>query len=152
MNLISENKSKEKVVCEQLDLFSDIEKEVINKEQELNDEKEERKVQNTILNIKNKYDSIINLEHYELKYHKRMSIEARAAQFAPFAALTGYSDEIIEAARLTDNKIDMFEDSKLIIDRKLQMINEHIKEKLEVSIIYFIPDNKKIIKRRVVNI
>ena len=55
MNLISENKSKEKVVCEQLDLFSDIEKEVINKEQELNDEKEERKVQNTILNIKNKY-------------------------------------------------------------------------------------------------
>ena len=54
-NLISENKSKEKIVCEQLDLFSDIEKEVINKEQELNDEKEERKVQNTILNIKNKY-------------------------------------------------------------------------------------------------
>ena len=55
MNLISENKSKEKIVCEQLDLFSDIEKEVINKEQELNDEKEDRKVQNTILNIKNKY-------------------------------------------------------------------------------------------------
>lgn len=91
----------------------------------------------------NKYDSIISLEHYELKYHKRMSIESRAAQFAPFAALTGYSDQIVEAARLTDVKIDMFKDSKLIIDRKLQRINEHINEKLKVSIIYFIPDNNK---------
>ena len=91
----------------------------------------------------NKYDSIINLEHYELKYHERMSIESRAAQFAPFAALTGYSDQIVEAARLTDDRIDMFDDYKLIIDRKLQEIKEHINERLKVSVIYFIKDNKK---------
>ena len=90
-----------------------------------------------------KYDDIINLEHYELKYHKKMSMESRAAQFAPFAALTGYSEEIKEVSRLTDDRIDMFDDYKLIIDRKLQEINEHINEKLKVSIIYFISDNKK---------
>ena len=54
-NLITDDKSKDKIICEQLDLFSDIENNVINKEIELNDEKEERKVQNTILSLKNKY-------------------------------------------------------------------------------------------------
>ena len=90
-----------------------------------------------------KYDDIINLEHYELKYHKKMSMESRAAQFAPFAALTGYSEEIKEVSRLTDDRIDMFDDYKLIIDRKLQEIKEHINERLKVSVIYFIKDNKK---------
>ena len=90
-----------------------------------------------------KYDDIINLDHYELKYHKKMSMESRAAQFAPFAALTGYSEEIKEVSRLTDDRIDMFDDYKLIIDRKLQEIKEHINERLKVSVIYFIKDNKK---------
>ena len=90
-----------------------------------------------------KYDDIINLEHYELKYHTKMSMESRAAQFAPFAALTGYSEEIKEVSRLTDDRIDMFDDYKLIIDRKLQEIKEHINERLKVSVIYFIKDNKK---------
>ena len=90
-----------------------------------------------------KYDDIINLDHYELKYHKKMSMESRAAQFAPFAALTGCSEEIKEVSRLTDDRIDMFDDYKLIIDRKLQEIKEHINERLKVSVIYFIKDNKK---------
>ena len=90
-----------------------------------------------------KYDDIINLNHYELKYHKKMSMESRAAQFAPFAALTGYSEKIKEVSRLTDDRIDMFDDYKLIIDRKLQEIKEHINERLKVSVIYFIKDNKK---------
>ena len=90
-----------------------------------------------------KYDDIINLEHYELKYHTKMSMESRAAQFAPFAALTGYSEEIKEVSRLTDDRIDKFDDYKLIIDRKLQEIKEHINERLKVSVIYFIKDNKK---------
>ena len=47
------------------------------------------------------YDDIINLEHYEPKYHKRMSRFQRAAQFAPFSALIGYSDNIKETARVT---------------------------------------------------
>ena len=52
-----------------------------------------------------KYDDIINLVHYEPKRHLRMSIEARSAQFAPFAALTGYDDAVKETARLTDKKL-----------------------------------------------
>ena len=53
-----------------------------------------------------KYDDIINLPHYEPKNHKRMSMYARAAQFAPFAALTGYDDSVKETARLTNKRID----------------------------------------------
>ena len=55
------------------------------------------------------YDDIINLRHYEPKKHKRMSREARSAQFAPFAALTGYNDAIKETARLTTQRIELDE-------------------------------------------
>ncbi len=48
------------------------------------------------------YEDIINLPHYEPKYHPRMSMWNRAAQFAPFAALTGYDDAIKEAAKQTE--------------------------------------------------
>ena len=52
-----------------------------------------------------KYDDIINLPHYELKYHKRMSMESRSGQFAPFAALTGYDDQVKEKVdQIIDNK------------------------------------------------
>ena len=54
-----------------------------------------------------KYDDIINLPHYEPKNHKRMSIESRSSQFAPFSALTGYEDEVKETARLTDKEISL---------------------------------------------
>ena len=53
------------------------------------------------------YDDIINLPHFESKKHKRMSLEARSAQFAPFSALTGYEDIVKETARLTDKKIEI---------------------------------------------
>lgn len=90
-----------------------------------------------------KYDNIINLPHYELKNHKRMSIESRSAQFAPFAALTGYSDAVSETSRLTCKKIDISEDMKNYIDMKLQLVENHINEKPLVTIIYFEKDNKK---------
>lgn len=90
-----------------------------------------------------KYDNIINLQHYELKNHTRMSIESRSAQFAPFSALTGYSDAVIETARLTNEKIEMSEDMKTIVDMKLQVIGGHIKEKPEISVLYFAKDQKK---------
>ena len=89
------------------------------------------------------YDEIINLPHYELKYHKKMTKEARAAQFAPFAALTGFSDDIAETGRLTNMKADICEDTKLIVDRKLQVIKKHLKEKPEVTILYFKKDKRK---------
>lgn len=90
-----------------------------------------------------KYDKIINLPHYELKNHTRMSIENRSAQFAPFSALTGYSDEVKETARLTNKEILMSEDMKSIMDMKLQIVDSHIKEKPEITILYFIKDKKK---------
>ena len=91
----------------------------------------------------NEYQDIINLNHYELKYHERMSIYNRSAQFAPFAALTGYSEAVRETSRLTDNKIEIDEDLKNFIDIKLQIIEEHIKDNKETTIIYFEKDNRK---------
>ena len=68
-----------------------------------------------------KYDDIIDYD-YKMQ-HSRMSIRNRSAQFAPFSALTGYSELIKEKGRITDTKIDMDEDSKELLDIKLQIIN-----------------------------
>ena len=76
------------------------------------------------------YEDIINLPHHTSKKHPRMSLEARSAQFAPFAALTGYDEVLIETARLTNERIEIDETIKVIIDSKLQIIKEHIKEML----------------------
>ena len=89
------------------------------------------------------YEDIINLPHHTSKKHPRMSLEARSAQFAPFAALTGYDEILIETARLTNEKIEIDETIKVIIDSKLQLIKEHIKEMPLVTFMYFVPDLKK---------
>ena len=65
-----------------------------------------------------KYDSIINLPHYEPKYHKRMSKMQRAAQFNPFSALTGYDDMVKEVSRLVNERIEISEDKKEEINNK----------------------------------
>lgn len=90
-----------------------------------------------------KYDEIINIKHFDPVNHKRMSIEERAAQFSSFAALTGYSESVKETARLTQGKKELSEDMKNEIDMKLQLIDEHMKKKPEVSVLYFIKDKKK---------
>ena len=90
-----------------------------------------------------KYDNIINLPHFELKNHKRMTIESRAAQFSPFAALTGYSESVKETSRLTKEKIILSEDMKSKLNMKLQMIEEHIKELPDINVLYFVEDKKK---------
>lgn len=87
-----------------------------------------------------KYDDIINLPHYEMRNHKRMSIEARSAQFAPFSALTGYEDEVRETARLTDKEISLTNDQKLIIDEKLRYIKDN---KTKINMTYFVKDKNK---------
>lgn len=94
-------------------------------------------------NIDDKYQSIINLEHPTSLKHKRMSRLQRAAQFAPFAALTGHDAAIQETARLTDKKIELDEEQLVILNEKLQLVNEfkHLEE--PVKIIYFIKDSKK---------
>lgn len=90
-----------------------------------------------------KYDDIINMPHHVSKKHPRMSLENRSAQFAPFAALTGYEDEVEETARLTDKRIEITDEIKNTINMKLKIIQEKLYTKPKVTITYFIPDNKK---------
>ncbi len=89
------------------------------------------------------YDDIINLPHPDPKKHPRMSRIARAAQFGAFRALTGHEEAIDEVARITDNKIDLDECEIDIINKKLSIISDCIKENPEVTITYFEPDSKK---------
>lgn len=89
------------------------------------------------------YDDIINLPNHISLKHPRMSIEARSAQFAPFAALTGYNDAVKETERLTDKRIEIDDNLKQILNNKLNYILENIDKKPLITIKYFIPDNKK---------
>lgn len=90
-----------------------------------------------------KYDDIINLSHHVSSRHPQMPMMNRAAQFSPFAALTGYDDAVRETARLTDEKIELDEYEKEELDRKIQWIGSHLDEHIPVSITYFQPDDKK---------
>ena len=90
-----------------------------------------------------KYDDIINLPHHVSKRHPQMSLQNRAAQFSPFAALTGHEAAIQETARLTDSFIELSEDRKERLDEQLQMIMENLEQKPECEITYFQPDEKK---------
>lgn len=89
------------------------------------------------------YDDIINLPHYESTKHPRMSALNRAAQFSPFAALTGHEAAISETARLTNTRLELDEDRKEELDEQLQIIREHISLEPEVAITYFVPDTQK---------
>ena len=91
----------------------------------------------------NKYADIINLEHPTSKVHPRMNKEDRAAQFAPFAALTGYAEAINEVGRLVDKKRELTDEEKLIISNRINYLIENKDKDYEVIIIYFIADLKK---------
>ena len=88
------------------------------------------------------YDDIINLQR-PISKHPKMSLYQRSAQFAPFAALTGYDGQVKETARLTDKRIELDEEVKLILDMKIQVIQEMLSNRPKVEITYFIPDVKK---------
>lgn len=90
-----------------------------------------------------KYNDIINLPHHVSKKYPQMSIEARSAQFAPFAALTGYDEEVKETGRLTNNKIEINDELKEILDIKLREIQENVSKNLIVKFTYFVKDLKK---------
>ena len=90
-----------------------------------------------------KYMDIINLPHHVSKKHPQMSRYERAAQFAPFAALTGYEDIIEEEGRITDNRVEINEEAKYLLDRKMQILMNDIKNMPLVSITYFLPDERK---------
>lgn len=89
------------------------------------------------------YDDIINLPHHESTKHPRMSALNRAAQFSPFAALTGHEAAISETARLTNIRLELDEVRKEELDEQLQIIREHISLEPEVAITYFVPDTQK---------
>jgi hypothetical protein len=90
-----------------------------------------------------RYTDIIDLPHHTSNKHPRMSAIARAAQFSPFAALTDYDAEIKETARLTDEKVELDEDSVNDINAKLHYIKDNIDENPEITVEYFVPDEKK---------
>ena len=89
------------------------------------------------------YDDIIHLPHHVSRIHPQMSMEDRAAQFSPFAALTGYDAAIAETARLTDQRVELDEYERQALNEKLQFISEHLKDHPKISITYFIPDHCK---------
>ena len=89
------------------------------------------------------YEDIINLKHHVSKKYPQMDMQHRAAQFSPFAALTGYEDNIKEATRITDKRIELDEQRKILLNNKIQLILENIREEPIVKFTYFVYDDKK---------
>ena len=89
------------------------------------------------------YDDIIALPHPEPRTHPRMSLHDRAAQFSPFAALTGHSAAIAETGRLTASRITLDESEIARVDAALQRLWELLPQAPAVSITYFVPDERK---------
>lgn len=91
----------------------------------------------------NEYDDIISLPHHVSSGRPHMPAADRAAQFAPFAALTGYADVIRETARLTDPAPELTEDEKEAMDHKMLCFLHMPGEPPELLFTYFVPDEKK---------
>ena len=89
------------------------------------------------------YDDIINLPHPTSKRHPRMPIRDRAAIFSPFAALSGHGAAIAETARLTEQRIELDEDTRAELDWRQAILLGHMDEQPEVTITWFQPDERK---------
>lgn len=89
------------------------------------------------------YEDIINLPHPTSARHPRMPRMSRAAQFSPFAALTGHEAAIMETARLTDQKAELTEDRKAELDRTQKILLEHLAQQPEITVTWFQPDERK---------
>ena len=90
-----------------------------------------------------KYDDIIELPHHVSKKHPPLSRASYAAQFSPFAALTGYDRIVAEAARTTDERIELGEAEAALLSLKLKLTAEHAKEHPAVTLTYFKRDERK---------
>ena len=90
-----------------------------------------------------RYDDIIHLPHHVSTAHPPMPAADRAAQFSPFAALAGHEAAIRETARLTDERAELDENAKAVLDEKLRMIQEMLPAHPEITVTYFQPDAKK---------
>lgn len=89
------------------------------------------------------YDDIILLSHHVSSRHPQMPRENRAAQFSPFAALTGYEESLRESARGTTAKRELDEDARAMLDMKLHILTDAVDARPEVSVVYFERDPKK---------
>lgn len=94
---------------------------------------------------KNPYADIMHLPHHKAANRPQMSMYDRAAQFSPFAALTGFDGVIVETGRLTDRRVELSENDKVLLDQKLTMIDDVIHDGYhpEITIVYFVPDALK---------
>lgn len=90
-----------------------------------------------------KYDDIINLPHHVSSTRPHMPMSDRAAQFSPFAALSGYDAAVKETARLTTERIELAEDARTALEEKLGLLSDTISDAPTVTITYFQPDRKK---------
>ncbi len=97
-----------------------------------------KQVQNT-----NKYEDIIHLPHHVSSTRVPMPMAERAAQFSPFAALTGYEEAVDETGRLTSRRIIPDEDMLVRMSESLQFIAAHLSEQPQVTLTYFVPDERK---------
>ena len=90
-----------------------------------------------------RYDDLLDLPHHVSVTHPHMALYDRAAQFAPFKALTGYEDDVEETARLTDRRIELDADTIERLDARLRLLEKHLADAPIVSITYFRPDAHK---------
>ena len=98
-----------------------------------------------MMHEQNPYTDILTLPHHKAANRPHMSMHDRAAQFSPFAALTGFDGVIAETGRVTDRKIELSESQKLLLDQKLTLIDEVIQDGYHpvVTVVYFVPDALK---------
>lgn len=90
-----------------------------------------------------RYDDIIDLPHHVSATRPHMELSDRAAQFSPFAALTGYESAVREAARLTDQRVELDENAREALDKKLAVLEGQLAERPGVTVTYFVPDERK---------
>ncbi|MBR4866690.1 MAG: hypothetical protein IKU11_08375 [Clostridia bacterium] len=93
--------------------------------------------------MKDTYEDIIHLPHHVSKTRPPMSMADRAAQFSPFAALTGYDDAIRETGRLTDEKLESGEERLAVLNTQFRILMDHLADHPEISVTYFVPDGRK---------
>lgn len=93
--------------------------------------------------ITDNYDDIKHLTRPQYDDLHPMSMHDRAAQFSPFAALVGYDDAVAETARLTDSKVELTEDEMSELNANLNRLHDSLDEQPQISVTYFVPDEKK---------
>lgn len=90
-----------------------------------------------------KYDDLIELPHHVSPVHPRMAVQDRAAQFAPFSALTGHEEAVRETARLTMERGELEEEYEKLLDERLQLLREQLHMRPFISVTYFVADGRK---------